>query len=127
VAADHMVCTIPLELVKRVFPTSLIILEGQGIGVILGMNWMKRHNVVLDISTHLFHLDSPTFGKVSLQLPHIAHLLASIHAIVVKSLDEIPMVREYPDAFLDDLLGMPPDRVIEFKIELQPSTIPVYK
>jgi hypothetical protein len=37
------------------------------------------------------------------------------------------MVHEYPDVFLDDLLGMSPDRTIEFKIELQPGTAPVYK
>jgi hypothetical protein len=29
--------------------------------------------------------------------------------------------------FPDDLLGMPPERVIEFKIELQPSTAPIAK
>jgi hypothetical protein len=34
------------------------------------------------------------------------------------------MVHEYPDVFLDDLLGMSPDRTIEFKIELQPGTAP---
>jgi hypothetical protein len=82
---------------------------------------------VLDISTHLVHLDSPIYGKVSLQLPPIAYLQVSIYAVVAKSLDEIPVVREYPDVFSDDLTGMPPDRAIEFKIELQPSTAPVYK
>jgi hypothetical protein len=82
---------------------------------------------VLDISTHLVHLDSPIYGKVSLQLPPIAYLQASIYAVVAKSLDEIPVVCEYPDVFSDDLPGMPPDRAIEFKIELQPSTAPVYK
>jgi hypothetical protein len=82
---------------------------------------------VLDISTHLVHLDSPIYGKVSLQLPPIAYLQVSIYAVVAKSLDEIPVVREYPDVFSDDLTGMPPDRAIEFKIELQPSTASVYK
>jgi hypothetical protein len=110
-----------------VFPTSLINLEGQGIVVILGMNWMKRHKVVLDISACLIHLDSPIFDKVSLQLPQVARLHASIYVVVAKSLDEIPVVHEYPDVFLDDLLGMPPDRAIEFKIELQLGTAPVYK
>jgi hypothetical protein len=38
VVANHMVYKIPLELVRCVFPTSLIILEGQGIDAILGMN-----------------------------------------------------------------------------------------
>jgi hypothetical protein len=37
------------------------------------------------------------------------------------------MVHEYMDMFPDDLPGMPPNRAIEFKIELQPGTAPVYK
>jgi hypothetical protein len=38
-----MVHKIPLGLVGRVFPTTFVILEGQGIDVILGMNWMKMY------------------------------------------------------------------------------------
>jgi hypothetical protein len=127
VVADHLVHAIPLELVRRVFLTSLIIFKGQGKDVILDMNWMKRHKAILDISTRLVRLDSPIFGKVSMQLPPVVHLQALIHAVIAKSLDEIPAVREYPDGFPDDLLGMPPDRAIKFKIELQPGIAPVYK
>jgi hypothetical protein len=82
---------------------------------------------VLDISAHLVHLDSPIYGKVSLQLPPVAHLQASVYAAIAKSLDEIHVVHEYPDVFPDDLPGMPPDRAIKFKIELQSGTAPVYK
>jgi hypothetical protein len=110
-----------------VFPESLIILEEQGIDVIRSMNWMKMHQAVLDISARLVHLDSPIFGKIPLQLPLVAHLQTSIYAVVAKSLDEIHVVHEYPDVFPDDLSGMPPDRVTEFNIELQSSTIPIYK
>jgi hypothetical protein len=46
---------------------------------------------------------------------------------VAKSIEEIPVVREFPDAFPDDLPGMPPERDIEFKIELQPGTAPITK
>jgi hypothetical protein len=91
------------------------------------MNWMKMHRVVLDISAHLIHLDSPIYGKVSLQLPPVAHLQASVYAAIAKSLDEIHVVHKYLDVFPDDLSRMPPDRVIKFKIELQPGTAPVYK
>jgi hypothetical protein len=42
-------------------------------------------------------------------------------------LERILVVSEYPDVFLDELLGMPPDRDIEFAIELQPGTAPVSK
>jgi hypothetical protein len=71
-----------------------------------------------DISARLVHLDSPIYGKVSLQLPPAARLQASIYTVVAKILDEILVVREYPDVFPNDLSGMPPDRAIEFKIEL---------
>jgi hypothetical protein len=85
------------------------------------------HWVVLDISARLLHLDSPIYGKVSLQLPPVARLQASIYAAIIKSLDEIHVVREYSDVFLDDLAGMPSDRAIEFKIELMPGIASVYK
>jgi hypothetical protein len=66
VVVDWMVHKIPLELVGQVFPTSLIILEGQGIDVILGMNWMKMDKAVFNISSCLVHLDSPVFGKITM-------------------------------------------------------------
>jgi hypothetical protein len=37
------------------------------------------------------------------------------------------VVREYADVFPDDLPSMPPDRDIEFVIELQPGTAPISK
>jgi hypothetical protein len=36
-------------------------------------------------------------------------------------------VDEFPDVFSDDLPGMPPDRDIEFIIELLPRTAPIGK
>jgi hypothetical protein len=74
VIANQMAQKILLELVERVFLTTLIILEGQRIDVILGMNWMKMHRAVLDISARLVHHDSPIHDKVSLQLSSVARL-----------------------------------------------------
>jgi hypothetical protein len=39
----------------------------------------------------------------------------------------VPVVNEFPDVFPEELPGMPPDRDIEFVIELKPITIPIYK
>ena len=36
--------------------------------------------------------------------------------------EEVPVVKDFPDVFLEELLGMPPDRDIEFLIELLPGT-----
>jgi hypothetical protein len=43
------------------------------------------------------------------------------------SLAEIRVVQEYPDVFLEELLGMLPDHDIEFIIELLPGTPPISK
>ena len=38
------------------------------------------------------------------------------------TLNTIPVVREFPDVFAEDLPGTPVDREIEFTIETQPGT-----
>jgi hypothetical protein len=43
------------------------------------------------------------------------------------SLDEIRIVQDYPDVFLEQLLGMPPNQDIEFINELLPGTPPISK
>ena len=42
-------------------------------------------------------------------------------------LEEVPVVCEYPDVFLDELPGMPPDHDVEFIIDLIPGTAPIAK
>jgi hypothetical protein len=37
------------------------------------------------------------------------------------------VVNEFPDVFSEEFPGMPPDRDIEFVIELKPGTVPIYK
>jgi hypothetical protein len=88
---------------------------------------MKMHRVVLDIADRLVHLDSPVYGKVILHLPAVSRIKASLHRVVELKLEDIHIVQEFMDVFPDDLPGMPPERAIEFKIELQPSTVPIAK
>ena len=38
---------------------------------------------------------------------------------------DVPIVCEFPDVFPDELPGLPPDRDIEFAIELVPGTAPI--
>jgi hypothetical protein len=47
--------------------------------------------------------------------------------MVERRLEDIHVVREFLDVFLDDLPGMPHERAIEFKIESQLGTTPISK
>jgi hypothetical protein len=104
---------VPLELAGQGFSTHLIVMDG--------------HRAILDLAKWLVCLDSLVYGKDTLHLPAIVHHKAFVHHIVVKSVEPIPVVREFLDVFPDDLPGMPPERDILFKIELRPGTAPVSK
>ena len=40
-------------------------------------------------------------------------------------IESVPFVREFPEVFRDDLLGVPLDREIDFGIDLSPDTNPI--
>jgi hypothetical protein len=65
------------------------------------------------------------YGKVILYLPAVSCIKASLHHVIVLKLEDIHVVQEFPDMFPDGPPGMPSERVIEFKIELQPGTAPI--
>jgi hypothetical protein len=65
--------------------------------------------------------------KVILHLPAVSHIKVSLHHMVELKHEDIPVVREFLDVFFDGLPRIPPQRAIEFKIELQPGTAPVAK
>ena len=39
--------------------------------------------------------------------------------------EDIPVVRDFPDVFPEELPGVPPDRDVEFVIDLVPGTMPI--
>ena len=41
--------------------------------------------------------------------------------------EEVRVVKDFPDVFSEELPGMPPDRHIEFLVELFPGTGPISK
>ncbi|GKD47206.1 hypothetical protein Tco_1271851 [Tanacetum coccineum] len=43
------------------------------------------------------------------------------------TLSDIPIVRDFEDIFLNDLSGLPPQRQVEFRIDLIPEATPVAK
>ena len=48
-------------------------------------------------------------------------------SIQATSIEVVPVVCEYPDVFPEELPGMPPDRDLEFIIDLIPGTAPIAK
>ncbi|KAK1646326.1 hypothetical protein QYE76_064131 [Lolium multiflorum] len=102
-----------------------IVLGEQGLEVILGMNWMVKYKGHIDCVRRAITLTAED-GEV---VEHVATMPSS-KALCKKSvaspaLHEVPIACEYPEVFPDELPGMPPDRDIEFIIELVPGTAPI--
>jgi len=121
----RIIPSVSLDLGGKIFQTKPIVLRSQGIHVILGMNWMKEHCIILDTSSRVIRLNSPTNGPMDIHLSQHEIPTGAVFHLEAKSLEEIPVVCEYPDVFPEDLPGMHPDRDIEFVIELQPGTTPI--
>jgi hypothetical protein len=47
---------VPVSLAERDFPTNMIILKGQDIDVILGMNWLAQHKTSLNTDLRTIRL-----------------------------------------------------------------------
>ena len=54
---------------------------------------------------------------------YLAHVV--LNDTTPSSLEEVRVVRHFPDVFPDDLPGLPPDRDVEFTINLLPGTDPI--
>ena len=122
------------------FLADLILLDIHKFDVILGMDWLSRHHVIVDCYRKDVRFCRPRETEVVfyglqkiLPTSTMTAMRASkilrksyqgylSHAIEVRNsgsqLEDIPIVREFLDVFPKDLLCLPPNREIDFQIEL---------
>jgi hypothetical protein len=115
-----------LKIGKHKFPVDLIILESQGLDVILGMDWMTGYGGIIECTKKTVTLT--TLENKRIRFNSTFELKGSkINSLKGVSLEDVPVVREYTDVFPEELSGLPPDRDVEFLIELLPGTEPIAK
>jgi hypothetical protein len=118
---------VPIKLGSKIFKSTLLILGLENVDIIFGANWMTQHLVVIDVAARTLEIRSPTFGDLTLYLPSQETTQSCSFSMIELPLKKIPVVYDYANVFPDELPGMPPDRDIEFAIELQPGTTPISK
>src|SRR3954464_13456787 len=110
------------EFGKHKFPVSLIILDSQGLDVILGMDWMTKYEEVLDCANRNVTLTTPDKKWIRFK-SNFEYKGSKLNSLKGVSIDSMLIVREYPDVFLEEFPGMPPDRDVEFLIDLLPGSV----
>ena len=62
---------IPLTIGTHVFPSDLIVLESQGLDVILGMDWMSKYGGSIDCASKSIYLTTPEGKRIKYVSRHV--------------------------------------------------------
>jgi hypothetical protein len=114
------------------FVTNIVVSESKGIDVILGMDWLSKCKALIDCAKKSIKLTTSDGNWLEFIAEPVVTAKGVANRAKVNQLDtsqgsEVPVVNEFPNVFLEELLGMPPDRDIEFVIELKPGTTLIYE
>ncbi|KAL5570693.1 hypothetical protein UlMin_020290 [Ulmus minor] len=140
----------PIKISGQELYVDLIILEIKDFDVILGMDWLSKYNATIHCKKRKVVFEP--HGKEKFELigdpkqsrtPMISAIKAfkllangceGFLASIVDNCEDgrsrpedVLVVKDYLEVFPEDLLGLPPDREIEFEIELLPGTQPISK
>jgi hypothetical protein len=115
-----------ITLAEPDFPTNMIVLKGQDIDIILGMNWLAQHKAILNTDLRTIRL---SYGHeevlLSIRVAIPAKPFGRVYEVIIPEIQDIPIICEFPEVFPEDLPGLPPERDVEFVIKLKPGTAPI--
>ncbi|GJX45600.1 putative reverse transcriptase domain-containing protein, partial [Tanacetum coccineum] len=94
-----------LNLLNHPFNINLMPVELGSFGVIIGMDWLSKYHAVIDCAEKIETEDKSE----------------------EKRLEDVPIVRNFPKVFLEELPGLPPTRQVEFQINWIPGAAPILK
>ncbi|XP_021995547.1 uncharacterized protein LOC110892704 [Helianthus annuus] len=116
--------------------------------VIVGMDWMSQNHAEINCETKMMLIQSPSRRRLNIQgereveaksctlvqaIKYVLNGSRTYLAYVVDTqqgspkLEDVEIVNEFPDVFPEELPGLPPEREVEFRIELNLGAKPVAK
>ncbi|KAF5459720.1 hypothetical protein F2P56_019642, partial [Juglans regia] len=149
VACTRLVKDCPVELDGRTLKADLLVFGQMEFDLILGMDWLFKHYAKIDCRKREVVFESPSEDIIrytgasvkatplvisALQARKCFEVGASAFLLMIvektvgsEEIRGIPVVEDFPEVFVSELTGLPPDRETEFKIELEPATTPTHK
>nr|GFC58336.1 putative reverse transcriptase domain-containing protein [Tanacetum cinerariifolium] len=106
-----------LTLLNQPFEINLMPIKLGSFDIVIGMDWLSKYHAKILRDEKVVHIpiDSETF---------IIRVMEKKKSDE-KRIEDIPVVREFPDIFPKDLPGLPLIRQVEFQIDLIPRAAPV--
>jgi hypothetical protein len=128
IEANYMTNIFTLTIIGREFWSMPTVLEESSIDLILGMSWLRKAKAVIHCARGTVELTSPEGEKFEVIITITPSTRPAVYLVDGKFMGKnIRVVRDFPDVFQEELPGMPPDREVEFVIDLLPRTAPISK
>ncbi|KAK1415113.1 hypothetical protein QVD17_30884 [Tagetes erecta] len=130
------------------YPIDLIPITLREFDVVIGMDWLSLHHASIVCNQKIVQFMSPTGKQICVygerkndiimctMAKAKKYLKRGYHAFLAYVMDketknlelgQVHVVNEFPDVFPEELPGVPPERQVEFKIDLVPGANPVAK
>ncbi|XP_040946156.1 uncharacterized protein [Gossypium hirsutum] len=135
---------VPLEVQGMIFLADLMELPFGGFDLILGMDWLVKHQVELDCTAKrvvLKTVEDDEVVEIKELRNYLSNMISALRAeklvrkgceaylayisisdFKVSSIKDIRTVKDFLDVFPDELPGLPPNHEVDFGIELLPGT-----
>ncbi|GKC80130.1 putative reverse transcriptase domain-containing protein [Tanacetum coccineum] len=111
-------CT--LTLLNQSFKIDLMPIKLDSFDVVIGMDWLSKYHAKILCDEKVIHIPIDDETLIIL-VDRITEKKKSDE----KRLEDIPVAREFPEVFPEDLPGLPPVRQVEFQIDLILGAAPV--
>ncbi|KAI3810997.1 hypothetical protein L1987_20711 [Smallanthus sonchifolius] len=138
-------CTLCLE--NHTFSIDLLPVELGSFDIVIGMDWLSKNRAEIVCFEKIVRIPLPSGEILSIRGEKCRTMLKTINCMKAhkylrkgycaflahnvenkpeeRRLEDIPIVRDYPEVFPEYLPGLPPSRQVEFQIDLVPGAAPV--
>jgi hypothetical protein len=91
------------------------------------MRWLTACDAVIQCAKRSVLLTSPAGERFEFAADPAPSTASAMNKLDGTALEDIRVVCNYPDVFPEELPGMPPDRDVDFVIDLLPGSAPISK
>ncbi|KAD6794782.1 hypothetical protein E3N88_05678 [Mikania micrantha] len=138
-----------LNLNDHLFCIDLLPIELGSFDVVVGMNWLSDNQAEVVCQTKVIRIPLPNGNTLVVQGERAGRKLGLISCMRAQKflrkgcyaflahvtehnssptrITDIPVVKDFPEVFPEDISGLPPTRQVEFRIDLIPGAAPVAK
>ncbi|GKA19553.1 putative reverse transcriptase domain-containing protein [Tanacetum coccineum] len=111
-------CT--LNLVNHTFKINLMPVKLGTFDVIIGMDWLVKHDAVIVCGEKVVRIPYGNKMLIVESDKGVSRLKSK-----EKQMEDMPVIYDFPEVFLEELLGLSPPRQVEFWIDVVPGAAPV--